>query len=43
MEVHDYASPLDHRALESLLADAGFATRLAWDPNDVRGFLYAWR
>jgi FkbM family methyltransferase len=43
MEFHDYASPLDHRALASLLADAGFATRLAWDPNDVRGFLYAWR
>jgi hypothetical protein len=43
MEFHDYASPLDHEALERLCREAGFSTRLAWDGADVRGFLYASR
>lgn len=43
MEFHDYASPLDHDALEALLRENGFSTRLDWDGSDVRGFVYAWR
>jgi FkbM family methyltransferase len=43
MEWHDDISPLDHDGLEALLRDAGYATRLAWDGSDMRGFLYAWR
>lgn len=43
MEFHDDRSPLDHAALERLLAGAGFHTRLVWDGADVRGFLYARR
>jgi len=43
LEFHDRLSPLGHEALEGLLAEMGFRTRLSWDGADVRGFLYASR
>jgi FkbM family methyltransferase len=40
-EFHDHLSPLRHEALQQVVENAGFRTRLEWKPGDRDGLIYA--
>ena len=43
MEFHDASSPVGHRAMQQLLEESGFTTRLRWDGCSSTGMIYARR